>query len=239
MDEQDSTPDDWFYTQPSAGYWLVPAVGDAANDRAFRHTFCGQHDLRGGHCPVCDKPLLRFLELDARDPRIEVDSSRFRSIPLLYCWTCEVGRDVFSYRIVADDIIEIVHMYRGERQKDFPYEEYPTFFDTADVWLSPISVEDQSIIRTQNRPNDDDWSIFKLRGWLTHPNHQIGGEPLLLQGLDDFRPRCPVCKDWMPHLACIGNASLAPKGFVDCDYVQVLFSLCRACGIVSAVNRTD
>jgi hypothetical protein len=63
---------------------------DLSASTKFEHWFCGAHDIPGAWCPNCNKPLLRFLDLDALDPRLELPNDGPRHVHLLYCWTCNV-----------------------------------------------------------------------------------------------------------------------------------------------------
>jgi hypothetical protein len=65
-----------------------------------------------------------------------------------------------------------------------------------------------------------------------------GGEPLLLQNPLPER-RCPSCQNLMPLLACIGDRNGSEHGFVDNDFVQMLFYFCAPCTVVVSENQTD
>jgi hypothetical protein len=227
-----------FLSEPVRGFTLIPAVGTTTVvPGAFRHQFCGKHDIRGAQCPNCHKPLLLILGVNAHDPRVGLDSS-WNCLPLVYCWTCERDEDVFSYQLLDDHEIEIISDFAGEPLEEFPYTDYPESFEEVSVILTELALEDQLAIQALNRGTDD-LPFFRLRPWLCDPVHQIGGEPLLMQGIHDFAPRCPACSNQMPHFASIGNSNMSPKGFVGSAGVQILFNVCRRCAIVSAVNRTD
>jgi hypothetical protein len=75
------------------------------------------------------------------------------------------------------------------------------------------------------------------------PAHQVGGIPYLLQGSDyqtgDPDLCCPNCNAPMPLLAAIGNRCTDPRGISGNDFVQVLFHLCTAHSIVTAIQACD
>jgi hypothetical protein len=227
-----------FQASPAQGYFLSPAVEGSGLKRAS-HVFCGEHSIVGAWCPNCSKPLIRVMSLDAGDDRLLLDLGAIKTVPLLYCWTCELSYDTFYYRIVATDHIEIVSARTGPELPDFPYVDYPRSFEAVSVWLTQVSHEDQVVLRALNRGLVDQTAVYKLRRELAEPCHQIGGEPLLLQGPDDYAPQCPICREVMPHFAAFGNANVSPLGFAEFANIQMLFNLCRKCRIVAAINRTD
>jgi hypothetical protein len=72
-----------------ADYFVDIAADKQLNNKYFHH-FCGPNTTPGAWCPNCDKPLLKFMDLDASDPRLEIACDPSFRLPLLYCWTCNL-----------------------------------------------------------------------------------------------------------------------------------------------------
>ena len=80
---------------PEHGYWLDFSPGPDVT----QHDFCGSHEIVGASCPNCNKPLLRILSLYTIDPVLRPELSETPVIHLLYCWTCSIPYDRFSYKV--------------------------------------------------------------------------------------------------------------------------------------------
>lgn len=222
--------------RPEWGYRLnfSPADGDIV------HYFCGVNEIRGGICPNCDKPLLRLLSLDARDARLEFDSSRHPFVHLLYCWTCGIPFGRFTYRVTSAGGIELLQIppkYQYEFGPGGPYDGFTGVFEHRLVSLQPLSPEqqDSQIARFFSDSDTDDEVGL---------GHQIGGYPKIY---DPSKTTCPICSTEMPLLANIcndatGNNPDGVKGtdtFTDNAGVQMVFSFCRNCSVVSAYHSSD
>ena len=192
---------------PSVGYVL--ALADDAS--AFRHRFCGAHDIAGTTCPNCDLPLTQMMSLDASDARLELTSLGVARVPLLFCWRCYLSRG-FQYRLHVDGGIEIVHFERGTHGAGFPYEDYPTSFPAASFEL----VERSSPV---------DYA------------HQIGGNPTFLQG----RPHeaCRLCGSAMQFMALVVDDATLGATFAGNCGVQTLFLVCMQDGVIAATHELD
>ncbi len=225
-----------FFTKPQQGYSvrLTPKQPDAE----FRHLFCGKHNIAGGICPNCQKPLLRFLTLDCKDQRLEIDSSDLEEVHLLFCWSCNIAQRPFAYSL-EDHKVSLLQFGRGGTASDFPYEHYPVFFPEWKVILEPISTEQQKAIILLNEGREDECGEVVYREKLNVPRHQIGGVPLLLQFDDQDLLKCPHCRKIMPFFAEIGDDTGGAGAFTGNKFVQVIYSLCRKCRVVGCYQACD
>src|SRR6266571_7451534 len=219
--------------------YFVDFARDAAISAQYQHISCGPHRVPGADCPNCKRPLLRFLALDTRDPRLYLPGTRFRLLSLLYCWRCPVAREIFSYRLLDAGEVTLLRYVQGPPEDDFPYEDYPDFFPQAPARLVQITGEAQEVLRQQNSGRRVQSALAWNNPELLEPRHQYGGEPLLLQQDTEYRVECPVCGEPMPFLANIGADCLDPRGFVDDEFVQVLYHYCPGCQAVAAFNEAD
>lgn len=219
---------------------------------AYAHRFGGQHTIQGAECPNCRLPLIRYLELDTRDPRLHLDSLGVERLPLLFCPRCPLAVDgEFSYRLLATDYIEIVRYDPATESA----EDYPLAYPERVASLVPMPDELQLLFRLFNRGYIDDVEIENTapEWWREfYPRHQVGGEPLLVlrfSGMpNDGRIYCPVCHEEMAFFACVGNdyvdtpsdESLLEGGFHrGMWFGELLFHLCGRCRIVSAYYEGD
>jgi len=208
-------------------------------DEGFQHVFCGPHEISDAWCPNCDKPLLRFLSLDTRDPRLRLQDKSFPLLHLLNCWTCKVAQRPFFYRINPDGGVNLLEYGSGFEGPDFPYEDYPQHFPGAPIQLIPLTDEEQQTIYGLNEGILEPFDTpFNTR--LSCPAHQVGGEPFLIQSdWDCWKLNCPVCRQEMPFLASVGDSNLLPRGFTDNAYVQFGFSYCPTCDVVGSLQQCD
>lgn len=244
---------------PANGYFLELCEKRMSQ---YQHAFCGEHQIPGAYCPNCRKPLLRFLTLDLSDPLLKTELPN-GTLSLLYCWTCQIAQKPFYYRCMRDGDVLLISYGLGGCTSDFPYDGYPSHFPAKFARLISIDANTQRSIMHQNAGSvsssyieSDEVAIFpegeeipeaiedhpegvprEARKLADAPEHQVGGQPLLLDTY--WRMRCPVCGDRMPFIASIGDASGAEKGFTDNPYVQVLYHLCLHCRAIGAYQRTD
>ncbi len=220
---------------PPQGFW----VHYADEEDVTSHLFCGEHHDASAVCPNCNKPLLLFLELDASDQRLGIPARSYVRVPLYYCWTCDLSQALFAYKLNPQGSIQILKFRSGSQQKDFPYPDYPHWFPGAQVCLIALSHEEQAAVGVLNSSAciEQILQIEEQTPELARPRHQVGGEPLLLQGWPDHI--CPSCGKQAPLLASIGNDCLDSRGLAGYDFVQVLFTFCRECDVVMASNACD
>jgi hypothetical protein len=203
-------------------------------DDGFQHYFCGPQSIAGAICPNCTKPLLCFFRIDTRDERLR-PLSGVPSLPLLFCWRCNLAQARFFYA-VGSDSVQLLKYRRGMQPSSFPYPDYPNFFEGVSAELVPIPDDVQAMIRHLNR-GEIDQSQEPVRE-LAIPRHQLGGEPYLLQ---KHWPTvtCPRCIQSMPFLATIGDQATDPRGFTGNQYVQVIYHYCRTCRCIGAYQQCD
>ena len=210
------------------------------------HQFCGENDFPNAICPNCDKPLLLFLSLDKRDVRLNLSSLPSQILPLCWCWTCNVAQESMCYQIDSNGDFRWLKYGKGGVEEDFPYSNYPKFFPSVPVSLTPLSEEEQRIIQGINCDEVEKWDLPEDLRYLSIPNHQVGGEPYLIQQDPDYHlgihgdlVTCPICSQTMNFLAAIGDKSLGDIGFVDNEFVQVLFHYCFRDHVISAFQQCD
>ena len=163
---------------PTRGYKLnfSPGISDVV------HEFCGNHNISGAECPLCLKPSIRLLSLDARDSRLNVDFARFASIPLLYCWTCRVPYGEFVYKVLSDGGVQIISVpTKDPRMDEFgpagPYDGYTGQFPLSRVSLEPLSdAEQEQLVAMQMPGAETDYDAYF--------GHQIGGFPFYSQSAE-------------------------------------------------------
>ena len=104
----------------------------------------------------------------------------------------------------------------------------------------PLSTEEQRHIQLLNSKEIDNRHEYAFPlSYLGAPNHQLGGEPWLVQGWDCWTLECPLCGAEMYYLASVADDTLLPHGFVGNAFVQFVFSFCPACQVVGAVHSCD
>jgi hypothetical protein len=219
---------------PEQGYWLRPL--DKAQPGPT-HRLGGKTRIPGAQCPNCRKPLLTLWELDARDPLLGFQAAGLARLSVLFCWTCPVAQSVLMYQLPsAATSFRLLDVASGKPTPDFPYEGYPIAFASQELTLVALTLEEQDILRRLNVGGDVDWSDRRYQQ-LSRPRHQIGGEPYLVQPLEEVH--CSGCGAAMPLFGTVGNDTFGPEKFTDNDYVQTLVHLCRHCWIVAVYQRCD
>ena len=207
----------------------------------------GSHII-GGACtfanaisPNSGRPLLQVASICLADPKLPNTALQIPVIPLLYGWTCALCESTFAYKIQHHNI-EILQYLAGPAHDDFPYANYPQAFPAIKVELCAIPAATQGVIHQLNSASDmDTRSHLSLANpKLSTPRHQLGGEPYFLQGYPAATP-CPQCKDHMYFLAAFGNDTLngSKQGFVNNDFVQLIYEICPSCTIVAVNNYAD
>lgn len=226
-----------FPADPLQGYF-VDYRHSAGTPTAFEHYFCGPHDVGGAWCPNCQRPLLRFLALDRRDNRLNLQDNPSPTLSLLFCWTCNIAQEPFFYRALGNGI-ELLQYGQGGVVTDFPYDNYPLFFTGARAALQAISVEEQVFLKRLNNRFEEEarTGLYGQHRELWGVRHQVGGEPFLTQGLTMLE--CADCGAEMPFLASVANDCLDIRGLAGNDGVQVLYHLCRQCCVVGVYQMID
>ena len=253
-----------FPSDPEQGYWVdYQHTGSAASE--VEHTFCGPQDIPGAQCPCCHRPFVRYLALDTRDARLNLQDSPFPMLSLLDCPRCTVQggspahHSEFFYRTLANSGIEIVqYVLNGRQANDYhPYENYPTFLPGAKAVLQALTPTEQEALTRINHRCDyedippevwdamseaeqeelmnDDWWDEEPYDSLFRIRHQVGGEPYHIQGLVVLN--CPDCGVQMPFLASIADDCLEARGIVGYESNAILFHYCRRCHIVATYSR--
>jgi hypothetical protein len=201
------------------------------------HRLCGEPRVAGAECPNCRKPLLPLLELDAADPRLALAGTGLERLPILFCWTCEAAQSTIIYRVEeAGRRITLLQFHYGAVVEDFPYEAYPVYFPGHDATLASLTDAEQVLLHRINIGEGEaiEWPTYRE---YAVPRHQVGGEPYLVQPLDDVA--CPDCGAAMPLFATLGDDTWSEQKFTGNDWVQTLVHLCRRCGTIGIYQRCD
>ena len=229
-----------FTTIPGTGYFIDY---DSEDTSKHTHLFCGSHNVPGAWCPNCDSPLLRTLAIDVSDPCLGLGRSSFLTLPLFYCWTCNIAQDPpFQYRVEPSGGVELLRFGKGGVESGFPYPQYPAHFPERRASLVPVPAERDRALQwlLSGRPpgaHADDHSRFVDQAYNQDARHQLGGFPFLIQPAAELA--CPACKTSMPFLATIADDNTDDRGFTDNCGVQIVFHYCTTCHIVAAYNICD
>ncbi len=225
------------YSKLPKGFFIT--LSDTPHsDAEKKHYFCGENNISGAICPNCNKALLILLTVDLTDERLSLSNRFFNKLPLLFCWTCDLARYDFYYKIENEREINILYYKKGNVYDDFPYSNYPNYFPQKYARLEKISKYYQDVISKLNKDLIKYSEVLRIDSKLTSPQHQIGGEPYLLQGeIDDLA--CPTCNQQMPFLAAICDDNGDQRGFVGNDYVQIIYYYCEKCNVIGAMQESD
>lgn len=206
----------------------------------FAHAVGGRNELPGAVCNghKCDRPFLRLLTLDLKDPKLSFIPALKHgpSLPLLYCWRC--GGEP-SYRLDPSGRVTVIGKSSTGPEKDFPYPDYPEFFPEQAVRLIAIpSAVQRRICEANARTIDKDVEFSPEFAPHMEPHHQVGGIPYLLEG--DREPElCPQCEKPMPILGSACSESGSKMKFARNRFMQVVFEYCADCQIVHASYECD
>lgn len=205
------------------------------------HAFCPSTPIQGADCPNCQKPLMRLLSLQTSELPFW-NGHGPASIHLLYCWTCAIPYDLFSYSIHADGSIEILRYldsYGGSLGPDGPYEGFTGVFPESRVGLRALSPEEQRLA-LQLRSEDE---YFEEYRYLTDAVHQIGGYPKIH---NSQAVECPSCGKLSPFFATICDNAVgqdfqpeASLTFTQNYGVQMVFHWCAPCAVMTAYHSCD
>jgi hypothetical protein len=228
----------------------------------YEHLFGGAHSTEGAWCPNCSKPLMLHLSFDLRDPLLAFYNKRpdITQLRLFYCMRCALSYRVFSYRLVTQNVVEIVNANRGPTALDDWNEMLGVdAFPVRPITLSPIPGRLQVLWdRLNSLENGDELSsaetadVVSLTRGYAFPDipddpsdyyvNQVGGRALLQQAIHD--PACPHCRaqgndgQLMYFLACLYNDS-KNRLHVAFECVQIVWFLCPNCFTVSVVHTCD
>lgn len=217
------------------GNIFIPSI---YNYRQYAHIFCGEHKILGADCPNYRKKLLRFISIDMRDPLISIDLHNINFLHLLYCWTCNISQEAFFYKLLNNNEIKITKCGNGGVTNNFPYQNYPNFFPESSGQFKPLSINQQNIIRNVNSGKIDEYDLNYDDAEICIPNHQIGGEPYLIQKELQYI-KCIECRSYMMFLGVICDKCWDHRGFTGNDFVQVIFYFCSHCMQIAALQYCD
>ncbi len=254
-----------FPADPEQGCWVnYKNTADAPTE--FEHIFCGPQDIPGAQCPCCHRPFVRYLALDTRDARLNLQDSPFAQLPLLDCPRCMVEdgspahhSEAFLYRARADGGIDIVeYVLEGRLVKDdFPYENYPPFLPGAKAVLQALTPTEQAaLLRINHRCEYESippevWDAMSEaeqeeltdEDWWYEEPYESLFEIRHQVGGEPYHIQglvvlnCPDCGVQMPFLACIADDCLDSRGIVGYESNAIIFHFCRRCHIVGTYSR--
>lgn len=161
------------------------------------------------------------------------------------------------YRVVSDDVIEILTMGKPERSKwtaNHPFDNYPLAFPRTSIQVMPVAPD---VIAQCITPIAADGYANIARSEVLEDScrfPRVGGRQFMWQGIPDWE--CPTTgcqyagKDsdegkevfaviWeRPILEFHLWANDDPK-YQDIGSGQIIFSRCIGCGVVHSCNRCD
>ena len=148
-------------------------------------------------CALLDHSASRaYVPLAAKNRRRDVTCLTGCTEDAVYQWGQLAP---FFYQIGADGSTALKQYGLG--MKDGPiYDNYPPYFPEATPRLLAIAPDTQDALKKINRQDPEVEDFAYDFPDLRIPQHQIGGEPYLIQEDVDYRMLCPNCKCMMPFL---------------------------------------
>jgi hypothetical protein len=207
------------------------------------HTFCPEDRIAEADCPNCRKPLLMLASFETQRLPFSLGDRAPSNLHLLYCWTCAIPYDWFSYRIGAlgeVEVIEFLDRYADALGPAGPYEGYTGVFPQSRVGLRALTHEEQELALQLQARGEHPESLW----YLTEEAHQIGGIPKIWNLRDDAL--CPMCSRAAPFFATICDNAVGQefqadrtKTFTGNCGVRVVFHYCAACSVMKAYHSCD
>lgn len=176
------------------GFFLVyDSVGE------YEHSIGGPNDLTNGNCPCCGKPLFLHLTLDMADPRLGWPSHQPRLLKLLYCMRCDLCSDMFAYRLVDENRLEVIVANKGRDHIDYWQKEVGLdIFPRRQLDLRPVGQRYEELAGRLNRneqltseEEEEFASYTDSSHTLPTSANQVGGRPYV--PAVQWYPLCPVC----------------------------------------------
>jgi hypothetical protein len=229
------------------------ALRFGARSARWGHYLGGSHSIRGAQCPNCEKPLIQYLSLNVRDPRLNLDSLGVERLSLLSCMRCALCFRKFEYQLHGTTQIAILRAHLGERMwEDWYRRGIGDELEQLHFDLSPIPEHIQDLHRRMTEgyqpTQSEELEIAQFTGNFANPD--VGGYPIVdgvnqIGGLTFFTqpiriPRCTQCA-WqgtrrrMSFLASlVDNDRLHLR--IGIEGVQVLFFLCPDCRVICVIH---
>ncbi len=223
-------------SNPHQGYLCVFA--ERRQIAYHSHYVGGINNLAFATCPNCEHMLWRVITFDCSDSLLNLSDTMANHLPLLFCFNCRIANGKLFYVIKSSEEIDVVAYELGD---DFetPYYDYPASFDPLDIELQMISeyAQDQIILFNKGEILSVD-APFQV-ALDVGLQHQVGGEPLLIQRNPDDYLVCPQCGSIMSFFATAGNMNSSAAGFWDNPWCQIVAFLCRRCNCVGLFAQAD
>lgn len=206
----------------------------------YSHAIGGTHDLKGAHCPNCEKSLIQHARIDCSDLRLNLTPVGVPTLPLLYCMRCELAFRDFVYRVASANSISLEQVNRGATIDDWYVELGVDSFPEVPLELVAVPGRVEQLFDRLNADEKlsarDEQEICNFTGNYARPEvggypivdviNQFGGRSFLCQRLED--PQCQRCSGRMYFLASITND---PRNDIKITFagVQIVFFICINC----------
>lgn len=246
-------------------------IARAVDSADYDHWQGGEPAHEDALCQSCGRLLLQIWDLNCEDPRFarngEAVFQGIKRLPLLMCWRCS-GSLAYVVRNQSIEMLECSGKYQGD---NFPYRDYPQFFPRRalrpthrDELPSQFHELLEELRNDHSEETDREFTderqqlLYEILGRNITDSfylwwHQVGGEPGLLQGLDEQPCPNPSCKGFsndepLKVLAAIKNdppgglpmlESLEQieqdDGFFN-SWVQLVYYVCDRCFAIRVVQ---
>jgi len=88
---------------------------DTTGHGDFKHQMCGKNTDEGAHCPNCNMPFIRLLQLDTADPifNVHLSLSDLPYIYIYYCFRCAISEEKLYYSLDSKSRIAVVEYMKN------------------------------------------------------------------------------------------------------------------------------
>lgn len=108
------------------------------------HRFGGPLALEVRGAPQETPPLHRVVTLSLADPLVGLEMKGISELPLVYGFVFDGCR--MKYRVVSNDVIEILELDPSEPSDDWPYERFPRTLPTKHfAWIDEGSIDPEHV----------------------------------------------------------------------------------------------
>jgi hypothetical protein len=191
-------------------------------------------------------PLHLLFDLDLRDPCLAFLGLEGSRLPLVFPLTV-AGADI-AYRVKPNGAVEILGARKLKPEDDWPYPNYPEYFERVPASVIPLSYEEHRAVVFQHAlgprdslREDDQRTLAEF----SNPFTQLGGVQELPFGdpaLYCPNPRCFWHKNLCGMAAVISIWNSPIPGISlwgdDADVV-IVYSICTDCRAIYATSMCD
>lgn len=214
-------------------------------DSEYNHAFGGPFNALGRE--VGPVPFHLLFDLDLRDPLLMFLKLNGDRLPFIFP-LCYDGADI-AYKVTPNGAIEFLGKKKLVYAKDWPYPNYPKYFERVPVSIVPLSYEEHRAavfryaIGSEKWLREDDQDLIRSIG---SKFTQLGG----VQELPFGEPQPLYCPDpacyWhqnccsMTPLASIWNSPIPGVNLWGDDAdVLIVYFMCNDCGAIYACSMCD